>query len=247
MGKVKSKTRRAAKKKTPSPEPPAVTPDPSPEPADLAEKLPGKPRVKFTFEILRDLIIILCDKQPWAAAHGTTGRAWTEIAETLNDRYSLDPRAGPRTVQKKASQLRQLQEETPLRTSVCHSRLSSTLRLPPSWIHYRIIGQNGRRGKLEGYCAKNRMGFENKCWELRHASMHSRTCLPAIPAQLSLAPRLQLMRLLERLLRHPKLIVRRGCVRNVQRPFNVSSFELPGIMAWLHCGWQQPLNKLEAP
>ncbi|KAG9095095.1 hypothetical protein FRC07_011150 [Ceratobasidium sp. 392] len=111
MGKAKRQTRATRKHTSPSPHPFVANPDNPPRGTNTSTKQSKKPRVSFTFETLRDLIVLLSDKQPWAAEHGTTTQVWTDIANKLNDDHSLNPRVGYRTVQKKAGALRQLQED----------------------------------------------------------------------------------------------------------------------------------------
>lgn len=103
MGKAKRTTRAASKK------------SPVDNTADSERNIDVDPettksRVTFTFEVLRDLIILLCEKEPWRAQYGQTEKVWNEIAGILNDRYNLSPRASARAIRTKASSLRKLQE-----------------------------------------------------------------------------------------------------------------------------------------
>lgn len=72
---------------------------------------PGtKSRVIFSFPVLRDLLLLLCEKQPWRAEHGRVGPIWESIARTLNDRHSLNPAATAQTIRNKTTSLRKLHE-----------------------------------------------------------------------------------------------------------------------------------------
>ncbi|KAG8700149.1 hypothetical protein FRC08_004871 [Ceratobasidium sp. 394] len=145
MGKVRRSTRANRKPKhSPSPVPSITASDQSQDKVGSPEKRSTMPCVAFTFGTLRDLILILSDKQPWAAPHGTTGQVWAEISQTLNDRHSLNPPVGAPTVWKKATQLRRLHEdgETPEKlrlplTSEQHIEVASILdTMVTAWVKW---------------------------------------------------------------------------------------------------------------
>ncbi|KDN34046.1 hypothetical protein RSAG8_12861, partial [Rhizoctonia solani AG-8 WAC10335] len=75
--------------------------------------LPTAPRsrVAFTFPVLRDLVFLVCEREPWRAEHGQVIDAWKDIANMLNDRFKLQPPAKDSTVRNKITALRKVHEQ----------------------------------------------------------------------------------------------------------------------------------------
>ena len=93
-------------------------------------------RFSFTFPVLRDLIFLACEREPWQADYGEALNAWESIAKTLNERYSPKPRLQSSTVRNKVSMLRKMHDvstflllkfyDTDIIADWCKSRLTPT-------------------------------------------------------------------------------------------------------------------------